>query len=102
MSMDTGKHILSGAIVKLDVGIPPVPFNIHRELLCEVSPVFFDLFTVRLPDLTEEHLCLRGEDPDTFAEFVNWMYWDTVFKDQHPRVLALFKLWVLADKLEIP
>ncbi|KAB8226277.1 hypothetical protein BDV33DRAFT_197273 [Aspergillus novoparasiticus] len=101
MSNSTGKHLMSGAVVKLDVGVPPVSFNVHIKLLCKQSPAFAGLYSGSLAYRIQDHISLPEEDPDAFAIFYDLMYPDRV-RLKHPGgFLDLFKLWVLADSLEM-
>ncbi|KAE8418578.1 hypothetical protein BDV36DRAFT_295005 [Aspergillus pseudocaelatus] len=102
MSNSTRKHLMRGAAVKLDVGIPPASFKVHIELLCGLSPAFADLYSGPMAYKIQEHIHLPAEDSSTFAVFVRWLYWNRVCMNQPLRVLDLFKLWVLAEHLDIP
>lgn len=94
---------LSGGIASLNVGTPGTPFDVHLELLCDSSPHFNSLFNDRFATVPPATVRLPDDDPDTFTEFLNWVYYGTIFQNQlHPPWIELFRLWVLADKFEVP
>jgi hypothetical protein len=94
---------LSGGIASLNVGTPETPFDVHIELLCDSSPYFNNLFNDRFDRVPPATVRLPDDDPDTFTEFLNWVYRGTIFQNQlHPPLIELFRLWVLAQKFEVP
>jgi hypothetical protein len=94
---------LSGGIASLNVGTPETPFDVHLELLCDSSPYFNRLFNDRFARVPPATVRLPDYDPGTFTEFLNWVYRGTIFQNQlHPPLIELFRLWVLADKFEVP
>jgi hypothetical protein len=93
---------LSGGIASLNVGTSETPFDVHLELLCDSSPYFNSLFNDRFARFPPATVRLPDDDPDTFTEFLNWVYRGTIFQNQlHPPLIELFRLWVLADKFEV-
>ena len=95
--------ILSGGIASLNVGTPETPFDIHLALLCDTSPYFDRLFKDRFTNVLPESVNLPDEDADSFTEFSNWLYTGTCFQSQlSPKLIDLFRLWILAEKLEVP
>ncbi len=94
---------LSGGIVSLNVGTPETPFDVHLELLCDSSPYFNSLFNDRFARVPATNVCLPDDDPDTVTEFLNWVYCGTIFQTQlRTPLIELFRLWVLAEKFEVP
>jgi hypothetical protein len=94
---------LSGGIASLNVGTPETPFDVHLELLCDSSPYFNRLFIDRFARVPPATVRLPDDDPGAFTEFLNWVYRGTIFQNQlHPPLIELFRLWVLADKFEVP
>ncbi|KAJ5123782.1 hypothetical protein N7448_009879 [Penicillium atrosanguineum] len=66
---------LSGGVIKIDVGVSKVPFDVHLELLCACSPYFESLFQQRFKQaLSDEVLCFPDDDPPVFAQLILWMY----------------------------
>ena len=95
--------MFSGGIASINVGKEETPFDVHMELLCERSPFFNRVFGERYNTPLTEAYSLPDDDPNTFAEFVGWVYRETIFQDQaFPSWIQLCRLWVLAYKFEVP
>jgi hypothetical protein len=95
--------VFSGGIASINVGMEGTPFDVHVELLCDRSPFFNRVFGERYNKPLTEDYSLPDDDPNTFTEFVRWVYQGTIFQDQaFPSWIQLCRLWVLARKLEVP
>jgi hypothetical protein len=95
--------VLSGGIANLIVGTPETPFDVHVELLCDSSPYFDKLFDNRLATVSAASVSFPDDDPDTFAEFLNWVYTGTIFPSHlHPPLIELLRLWIQGEKFEVP
>ncbi|RJE25571.1 hypothetical protein PHISCL_02111 [Aspergillus sclerotialis] len=94
------KVTLSAGVAHLSVGHQETPFDVHLELLCDCSPFFNDLYKDRFDhDVTQQPVCFPDEDPDVFAELVNWMYQGELSDNMiYHKSHFLFQLWVLAEK----
>lgn len=95
---------LSGGVIKIDVGVSKVPFDVHLELLCACSPYFESLFQQRFEQaLSDEVLCFPDDDPPVFAQLILWMYRgnDSLEALKGKKMDFLVRLWILASKLEM-
>ncbi|KAF2181939.1 hypothetical protein K469DRAFT_752393 [Zopfia rhizophila CBS 207.26] len=97
------RHIFTGGIANLLVGKDEVPFDAHIELLCACSPFFDNALHGRFVEAETKMIPLPDDDPDTFTEFLSWMYNRRIFADNtKPGWLELSRLWVMADKYQVP
>jgi hypothetical protein len=46
-------------------------------------------------------MSLPEDDPDTFSNFLSWMYTVNISLDDKSRWIDLCKLWVMADKYQV-
>lgn len=94
---------MTGGIASINVGPNETPFDVHLELICDCSTYFNALFESRFTQPTTQPVFLPDDDPDTFAEFLQWAYRGKIFEDAAPVTwLQLCELWVLAGKLGAP
>lgn len=99
---------LSAGTVRLDVGSPTVPFDVHIELICACSPYFDQWFKDRPATITTEHLIRLSisfpeEDPEVFAELISWMYCRELSANlTSKQSIFVCKIWVLAQRFEMP
>ncbi|OCK78890.1 hypothetical protein K432DRAFT_331197 [Lepidopterella palustris CBS 459.81] len=97
------RFIFSGGIANINVGPNEVPFDAHIELLCDCSPFFDNALNGRFIEAETKTVPLPEDDPDTFAEFLSWLYCEKIFQTKdNPGWMEISRLWVLADKLGIP
>ena len=95
--------MLSGGIASINVGTEGTPFDVHVELLCDCSPYFNRVFGERFTKPLTETISFPDTDPNTFTDFLAWLYRGNLFQDQDfPTWIQLCRLWVLASKLEVP
>ncbi|KAL2822267.1 hypothetical protein BDW59DRAFT_149634 [Aspergillus cavernicola] len=99
------KRTLSGGIVNLSVGDSQTPFDIHIELLCDLSPLFDDMLQDRFLDPSTKELVFPDDAPDVFADFVSWAYCgrisDVEASTESSRLDHLFQLWILAERFHL-
>ena len=95
--------MLSGGIANLNVGTPETPFDVHVELLCDASPYFDKLFDNRFATVSAASVRFPDHDPDTFAEFLNWVYTGAIFPGHlSPLLIEPLRLWIQGEKFEVP
>ncbi|KAL4795476.1 hypothetical protein BDV19DRAFT_165648 [Aspergillus venezuelensis] len=105
MAGKLGKQTLSAGIVHINVGPEHNPFDVHLELLCDCSPYFDALYKDRIQVYSTEPESFPDDEPDVFAELISWMYKGSlssnVISGPHHNLEFIFKLWRLAEKLNI-
>ena len=87
-----------GKLVSIEVGTPPIFFNVHKGLLCEHCPY-----------LGLEFLCgdtttfLSDESPEAFDMVLLWVYEGKVLSALHDEVddMTLIDTFALAHKFEM-
>ncbi|CZR51135.1 uncharacterized protein PAC_01010 [Phialocephala subalpina] len=105
-----------GSLVKLLVGQdnPPIELHIHKEVVCQRSPVFRAAFCGNFSEAQSHTYPLRHIDESTAKLLMQWLYtqklvvaqlkddWteDAKLADEEDR--TLIDLWVLADELQMP
>jgi hypothetical protein len=87
------------------VGSSPVSFHAHIDLLCTSSTFFNKALNGEFKEGIDKVVPMPDDEPEIFLEFLNWLYdrkhfngMPLVFVD----VLKWCKLWILADKLDVP
>ena len=96
-------RVFTGGIANLNVGTPETSFDVHVELLCDASPYFDKLFDNHFATVSAASVSFPDDDPDTFAEFLNWVYTGTIFPGYlRPLLIELLRLWIQGEKFEAP
>ena len=102
--------LINVPMVVLYVGEPKSTLYVHRDLICNASPVFASAFlgSGGFIESTEQSMTLTDEDVGTVARFSQWLYtgdYDLVgydnFRDTQARYMQLAKLYVFADKYDV-
>lgn len=95
--------------IKVMVGASQDPFHLHKDIFCEVSSFFRAALTGAFREANDQTVSLLEEDLDTFEKFVQWVYTKSFTlasadapEEMETRYLALARLFVLADKLQVP
>lgn len=111
-------------MVTLFVGTSQKPFYVHVDLLCDASSFFKAAFTGGFKESSDKTMQLPEDDENIFSLFVDWLYHqryemlpqpgdddeDTYDEDDHvvkvrkegDRYLSAFKVYVLAEKYDVP
>lgn len=79
------------------VGKDRAKFNIHKALLCEVSPYFEAACNGRFKEAHEGSMELPEDDVDAFENFVQWMYGTPVSTEI--LFINIVEIFALAEKL---
>ena len=98
--------------VTIFVGENNTPFHVHMDRLCEASSYFRAAFLGNFTESSEKTMQLPDDDEETFELFVDWLYCpryailpevkrDGDVDEEDEIFLQAFRLYVLADKLEI-
>ncbi|KAL4982732.1 hypothetical protein BDW68DRAFT_50244 [Aspergillus falconensis] len=111
------KATLSAGIAQINVGPNETPFDVHIELICDCSPYFDNLYKNRADPnstVTKDPISFPNVNPDIFAEFVSWMYKDTLSPDfdflesgnstgpnDLSKIIFLLQLWELAGQFSV-
>ena len=80
------------------------PFNVHQNLLCDVSMTFRDIFRSSFRNVLESSFVLNSVHKDTFNQFMQWLYrgnikfWANKFQEQY---LALARLSSFAERYRV-
>ena len=110
--------------VTLFVGTSQKPFYVHVDLLCDVSSFFKAAFTGDFKEGSDKTMQLPEDDENTFSLFIDWLYHQRYEMSPQPdddsedsddedddaspvvregdRYLPTFKLFVLAEKYDVP
>ena len=88
-------------IVTLNVGNPAKAFRIHRNLLCDASPVFKAAFLGTFQESERQAMDLEEEDDSNFEVIAHWLYTKTcvITAENEPddtlymHRLATYKRW---------
>lgn len=94
-------------IVTIYVGAAQVPYNVHKHILCNVSPAFTAIFTGKFKKNSTNTVKLPEDDHEVFEWITQWLYTRnfelSLFGETKPlvRYLQLAKLYVAADKYGI-
>ncbi|ORY09972.1 BTB/POZ protein [Clohesyomyces aquaticus] len=95
--------IFTGGIAHLRVGPDEVPFDAHSEVLCNISPFFKAALNRDWTEARTKLIALPDEDPDAFTLFLRFAYTGSpLHDDEKTTTLNLSRLWVMADKYQVP
>ena len=66
------------------MGSTKVPFNIHQNLVCKVSPVFLGACNSLFKEALSGEIYLSEADPEAFDIFMEWVYTGLIEFPGHP------------------
>lgn len=110
-------------MVTLFVGASQKPFYIHVDLLCNASSFFKAAFTGDFKESSDKTMQLPEDDENLFSLFIDWLYHqryemlpepdddedsdddnDDIYvgEDDSNRFHQVFRLFVLAEKYDVP
>jgi len=90
-------------MVKLVVGEEGTIFHVHKDLLCDASPVFNAAFNSSLRETAERSMHMPDETADDVEHFISWLYYrplQTPCK-RHSHIKKFLRLYVLTEKYDI-
>jgi hypothetical protein len=89
--------------IRVLVGPDRVVFDVHRNFVCEESSFFKKAINGPFREAEKKEIELPFEEPHIFTAVMNWIYRKTFDPDLDAITwLDLAKLWIIADKLDIP
>ena len=95
-----------GQIVCILVGVSRQEFNIHKELLCNISPYFSAALKGNFKEAKEQKIEMLEEDPKAFAYFQLWAYTGCIITEHESEKditeTMLIRLYVFAEAHCIP
>ena len=98
----TKLRTFTGDVATVFIGKDKTRFVVHAKLLISCSPFFEKALRGEFQDKTMT-VTLPEDEPDTFATFLRWLYSDTIdVSEQKNPFTRVVRLWVLADRLQIP
>ncbi len=97
---------VSTVTLRVGTGTEETAFQVHEDLLCQHSSFFKAAFTSQWKRNTERKIRLPEDDPDTFEEFIQWLYTQNYELDKEPEegidwMSKSAVLYVLADKYDV-
>jgi BTB/POZ domain len=91
------------------VGESKTFFYLHKDLFCEVSRFFTAGLNGGFREAEDQTLSFPEDDVDIFKRFVQWVYTksfnlasDDTMGETSVRYFTLTRLYILADKLQVP
>jgi hypothetical protein len=89
--------------IRVFVGPDRVVFDVHRVMVCELSPFFNKAINGPFREAEKKEVELPDDEPHIFTGVMNWIYRKTFNPDLYTiSWLDLAKFWIIADKLDIP
>ncbi len=94
--------------VIIQVGARKTSFQVHKNLLCDISPFFRAGFSGEFKEASDKAMQLPEDDAYTFQRFVSWLYTRKyglsgcgTELETNRQYLQLARLYVISDKFGI-
>jgi hypothetical protein len=89
--------------IRVLVGPKRVVFDVHKAMLCESSSFFQKAINGPFREAEKKEIELPFDEPHIFTGILNWIYRKAFDPDLDAVTwLDLAKLWIIADKFDIP
>ncbi len=93
-------------MVKIIVGASSQEFNMHKGLLCDISPYFEACLKGNFKEAEEQTTKMPDEDAEVFKYFQHWAYTDCIIAESETESdiegKLLIQLYIFAEACCIP